>query len=405
MKARVYCLASAKGGSGKTVLCASFAAFLSDLGKKVLVVDVDAATNGLTLLYLSEVNSHRHSIAAAYAGRAPCGIFEPADFSWDIDVVRLPNGVSLIPATFAFSIKTTTSATSLRPALEKLIESARERFDFILLDAQAGADTYSRAAMSTDISHEVVIVSEYDPLSAAGIERMKALLAKELSYARTWILLNKMLPEFVSAFSEFLEVSKYLTPIPWDGDVVRACARRRIPLDLQHGNQFTLAVMQSLKRLLGEGSATEIEEWAEGRASSIREPIEQQYKDAERELKGLLEHKVFLERRSTAAKLRRVVPLAALAVAMSTTISGAALLREATPVSARSILVLLGCLAGMLPLVFLTWRGVGPRSAEREVEEARFSRRLSIVEDRLKKLEVLRNADLQTLVREGQTAR
>ncbi len=53
--AKVICMSSAKGGSGKTVLCATFATALTSLGKRVLIVDSDASTNGLTLMYLKEV--------------------------------------------------------------------------------------------------------------------------------------------------------------------------------------------------------------------------------------------------------------------------------------------------------------------------------------------------------------
>ena len=50
MSARVICFASAKGGSGKTVITATIGSFLAALGKRVLLIDTDAATNGLTLL-------------------------------------------------------------------------------------------------------------------------------------------------------------------------------------------------------------------------------------------------------------------------------------------------------------------------------------------------------------------
>ena len=76
MKAKIYCLASAKGGSGKTVLCASFAAFLAELGRKVLILDVDAATYGLTLLYLNEVNSRKEDGRSCQNNLLSKGLFD-----------------------------------------------------------------------------------------------------------------------------------------------------------------------------------------------------------------------------------------------------------------------------------------------------------------------------------------
>ena len=53
MSANVICFASAKGGAGKTVVTATVGTFLAALGKRVLIIDTDAATNGLTLFYIT----------------------------------------------------------------------------------------------------------------------------------------------------------------------------------------------------------------------------------------------------------------------------------------------------------------------------------------------------------------
>lgn len=405
MKTKVYCLASAKGGSGKTILCASFAAFLADLGKKVLIIDLDAATHGLTLLYLNEVNSYREEIATNNAGDRPHGIFDWGDASPRVkDFIPLPNGVSLLPATLSFSAKkrTPNAEAHLTMSLNMVLGWAKGQFDYVLLDAQAGTDEYAQIAMSKEISHEVVIVSEYDPLSAAGIERLKAVLRDDLLYSRTWVLLNKLLPDFTATFSEFLEVSKYLTPIPWDPDVVRAYARRQLPLDLNYGNPFTLAVMQTLKKLLGDTVASEIDEWAKNRASNIREPIENQYQDAEKELSGLLEEKFFLENQSFRRRLMRIFMVSIIPITLiiiAATLTKYDFLHKSYPLPYAIIMIIGG--VTVLTGFFLSMTKTWAISTGQKVEEARFARQLNIVEDRLNKLEVLRKADLETLVKEG----
>lgn len=392
MNNKIFCLASAKGGSGKTILGASFAAFLSDLGKKVLIVDLDAATYGLTLLYLNEVNSYRIDTAANKIGYSPLGIFDKGQVEWNTDLVQLPNGVSLKPATFTFSIKDSYTDIEFKNLLQSFLRKVEDQFDYILLDAQAGSGSYSRIAIQKDISHEVIIVSEYDPLSEAGIERLKALFRDDLIYSRTWVLLNKLLPEFVTTFSEFFEISKLLTPIPWDADVVRAYSRRTLPLDLTHGNQFTLSVMQTLKKLLGPDLASEIELWAESRASSIREPLEDQYRDAELELKGLFEQKAYFDNKRFIYKAAPVI-----AITLSIILMGINVLDLKLPYS-----ILISILGAMIVVTVLYVYSMGAGfSVGQTVEEARFSRQLSIVDDKLKKLELLRKADLETLVKEG----
>ena len=41
MNSKVMCFASAKGGSGKTILIANIASFLTDIGKKCLIIDIN----------------------------------------------------------------------------------------------------------------------------------------------------------------------------------------------------------------------------------------------------------------------------------------------------------------------------------------------------------------------------
>ena len=388
---KIICMASAKGGSGKTVLTATFAAFLSNLGKRVLMIDTDAATNGLTLLYLKEVLLQ--SEIAIAAGRVPKGVYE-GDGILSPEIVSLPTGADIIPATYAFTNPEHVSLDVFVASLDRTIALARKQYDYIFLDAQAGADEFAQIAMSRHRSDEVVIVSEYDPLSAAGVERLKGLLREDLTYVRTWVLLNKVLPEFVQSFSDFMEVAKYASPIPWDADVVRAYARRRLALDLERGNEFTLAIVQTLRSILGDDIGRELSDWLETRAAALREPIETQYGDAERELEALIRERKFLEYE---AKRRSAIFDMGLAVASLVVAIGVLVPIEAiAPVGKIIALALSGML--IFGAAFIRIKRRTP-SVDTDVREARFKRQEDILQDRLKKLEALRRADVETLLR------
>jgi cellulose biosynthesis protein BcsQ len=283
--ARVICMASAKGGSGKTVITATFGTFLVALNKRVLLIDTDAATNGLSLLFLKEVMM-RGELALS-EGRKPRGIYEVTAADHKVEIVELSSKVHLIPATYGFINTEGKSLPLYEEAIKKVIAELRESYDFIFLDAQAGSDPYAYTAIKRGVSDEVVIVSEYDPMSAAGVERLKGLFREDLTYVRTWVLLNKMLPDFVKSFNDFLEVAKYLSPLPWDADVVKAYARRRVPLDLEEGNEHTLAVMQALKSLIGDEIAGELNAWARKKADIIRRPIIDQFREIDKEFEQL----------------------------------------------------------------------------------------------------------------------
>lgn len=279
MRAEVICLASSKGGSGKTTITATLGTFLSKVGKRVLLIDCDEGTHGLTLMYLAEVNEFRKTSKGEVAG-----VFERfSNLSPEVikaSVVGVSENLDLMPAKHSFSDARDDLDADYFENLHMVVEHARQNYDYVFLDAQAGISDASRLAMNPQVSDTVILVSEYDPMSNAGVERMKAQLPSELDVSRTWVLLNKLLPEFVSKFSEFLTVARFLPPIPWTADVVRAYSRRRLALDFEGGNQFTLAVLSILREVLSGANVEDLELWVGEQAERLREPISEQIQDS-----------------------------------------------------------------------------------------------------------------------------
>ena len=401
MSAKIICMSSPKGGSGKTIITANFCCFLTSMGYKCLIVDCDAATHGMTLLYLNEVTQK------LIAGHGNSGIFDTQPISLDGDLVTIENGIDLLPATYSFKVVPTESNFDIIAELQILLADAKNIYDFIFLDTQAGTDKISRIAMSSEISDEVVIVSEYDPLSAAGVERMKAVLSNELDFTRTWVLLNKMLPEFVEKFSDFLSVAKYLSPIPWNADVVRSYARKQLAIDTEFGNEYTLAIMQCLRSLLGEDFSKDIDKWTDSKAELIRQPIAQQYQDAERELLSLhSENRKTESLRESKARIRSVI----LVLSMMIWFALIFLTFEISDTlkNRSSDIEVFMFAAGMfsVPLVafslFKDYFLFGKKTPEDAVEEARFSRKIGILNERLKQLEALQKADFDTLIKSNE---
>lgn len=402
MPATVICMASAKGGSGKTVLTATFSAFLVALGKRVLMIDTDAATNGLSLMFLKETLVQADT--ALSMGRTAFGIYE-GDPAKHGEIVKTPIGADLLPATYQFKNTELMSIESFEDSLSKAVARFTAEYDFIFLDAQAGSDPFAHLAMSPRYSKQVVIVSEYDPLSAAGVERLKGLFREELTYPRTWILLNKMLPDFVQSFSDFMEVARYASPIPWDADVVRAYARRRLALDLEKGNDFTLAVVQTLRSIIGEQIGTELDAWLDSRAASLREPVETQYRDTERELESLVRDSAHTrERRSRQMFKVQMISVGGFMVFLSVVFLT---FKEVffSYYSKESIWSIFFAILGagaIIPLIFRFVERIKGESVEREVELDRIQRQRQVLQDRLTRLEGLRSADLSTLVKAKQ---
>jgi MinD-like ATPase involved in chromosome partitioning or flagellar assembly len=394
---KIICMASPKGGSGKTVLTATFATFLNALGKKVLIVDTDASTNGLTLMYLKEVMlQSEHAISE---NRKPIGTYELVKDNLEPEIVELSTGVHIIPATYSFINTEEVTLPTFTGSLKSILKSVQEKYDYIFLDAQAGSDNYSHITMKKDISNEVVIVSEYDPLSAAGVERLKALFREDLTYNRTWVLLNKMLPDFVQSFSDFLEVAKYLSPIPWDAEVVKAYARRKLALDLEYGNEFTLAITQTLKSLLGDAIAKELETWTQQKAALIREPIEIQYIDMRKRLDSLRALKYRLEtHQKKKSHLFMLITSISLFAVMLTFAYFFFHDNKATIFESLSPIVIT-----ILSLMFIvtTFDSFKHYFKNRKYTytDDNLIKEIDVLNDKLNKLEALRNAELSTLIK------
>ena len=157
MSAKIICMASAKGGTGKTVLTATFGTFLASLGKKVLLIDTDAATNGLTLLHLKEVAMQNEYAIAA--NRKPSGIYELGKSKDSPEIITLKTGVHLIPATYSFINTENIKLDIYKSSLHTTLLSMKDSYDYIFLDAQAGSDLFAQVSMSKDVSDEVIIVS------------------------------------------------------------------------------------------------------------------------------------------------------------------------------------------------------------------------------------------------------
>ncbi len=317
-RTQIFCMASVKGGSGKTVLAATFATILTAIGKRVLIVDTDAATNGLTLLYMNEVIDHREAFGAEHVA-IPAGTYELAKEDQEPELVPLLDGLSLLPATYSFFDSETANVGSYIDSLRIATQRWREDFDFVFLDAQAGSDGFAHGAIRRDISDQVILVSEYDPLSAAGVERLKALFPDELSYERNWILLNKMLPDIATKYGEFFEVARYLPPITWDADVVRAYARRSLALDLEYGNNFTVAACRTLASMVDPQTEGELEGWLSNKATELRVPIAVQVDDLRSELRVIEEKR---ERLSTQRAILMGILGAAFAALLGGAVSG-----------------------------------------------------------------------------------
>jgi len=337
MTENTLCFISAKGGSGKTVTSSALGTFLAALSFRVLLVDTDAATNGMTLLYLEQLLGRRRQKSAEEPTGA--GLFEAKE-GVTPTLIEINENLHLVPASFTMKDTENTDLTQFEVALRTIFAGVM-KYDFILLDAQAGTDSFAKTAAG--FAEQCVIVSEYDPVSAQGIERLKVLFSKVMDPSTTWTLFNKVLPEFATAIGEGLSIARYLTPVPWDADVVRAFARRDLAINMRMPNPYTLAIAQVAYNLFPDKTGEAIEKWHGSALLTVTEPVEKRLADlqvGERQL----------QRKSAR---RRAVANVFAAIFTMTVIVGAFAILSNNPPSGGEFPVLVFMLS--IGLVFYIW--------------------------------------------------
>ena len=177
---KVIVVASGKGGTGKTMVCANLGATLALEGHKVVVVDMDMGLRNLDL----------------YLGLESNVVY---------DVNDVMNGVCRIkqalikdksfPGLFLMAASPKKPDGEITPLHMKVLCSRlAQRFDYIIVDAPAGIDDgLAIAAGGADMA---LIVTAPNYASARDGEMVRLVL-KELGIEKTAMVINKLNMEFI----------------------------------------------------------------------------------------------------------------------------------------------------------------------------------------------------------------
>jgi chromosome partitioning protein len=159
--ARIVAVANQKGGVGKSTTAVSLGAALAELGKKVLVIDLDPQGNASTGLGIRH-EEREVTVYDVLAAQAPI----------DAAIVPTPiDGLFAIPSTIDLAgaeielVSQFSRELRLRKALEPLREGA---FDFILLDCPPSLGLLTVNALAAAEELIVPIQCEYYALEGLG---------------------------------------------------------------------------------------------------------------------------------------------------------------------------------------------------------------------------------------------
>ena len=150
---------SGKGGTGKTSVCAGVAAALAQMGEKVLCIDCDVGLRNLDIaLGISEIGA--------------LSFLDVCQGGYSVEMAaRHP----VYPSLYFLTAPMNCSADAVDPlAFATMLQKARQKFSYILLDAPAGVEAgFTLAAKFAD---RVMLVTGADPAAIRDAMRAGELL-------------------------------------------------------------------------------------------------------------------------------------------------------------------------------------------------------------------------------------
>lgn len=228
---QTYAIVSGKGGSGKTMVAVAIAQGLASTGAKVLIVDADLGTGGLTYYLTFDTFSHaRVGISdALLKGVDKARLIGEAARSTrkSEEIIGLEN-IRLIPVGDQRRIQDV-PAEIFGGAARSIIENARS-FDVIVFDCRGGIDAQSLAVCA--LCEHIILIVETDATSIKASQHLTDVLAEcGLKSKVSGFILNKAMddPTSIARSANTFFGTNYLGAIPFDIDATRCYIQGKIP--------------------------------------------------------------------------------------------------------------------------------------------------------------------------------
>lgn len=232
----VLAFVSGKGGTGKTSMCAAIATCLAAMDHTVLCIDLDVGLRNLDI-----------ALGLADEGLLPFDRVCAGDYSLE-DLH--PHGK--IPKLFVLTAPVNTLPEDVdKAAFCAFIASAKERFDYILLDAPAGVGELFQ--LSAQCANSAIVVTGADKATLRDGTRAAQLLGG----VPAKILVNRLSPKLLKKTRATIddmmdEISLPLLGLVPEDENVTLSAAVGSPLILKSRKGAALAVLRIARRIAGK---------------------------------------------------------------------------------------------------------------------------------------------------------
>jgi MinD-like ATPase involved in chromosome partitioning or flagellar assembly len=243
-------IVSGKGGSGKTMIAATLAKILDDEGKKVLLVDADFATGGLTYYMglktvrnistgLTNFIKHEKELDKEFISGKTQKMFDfhSSHFVGVGDHRRLYKYID---------------HQNLQQTIAQFLKLSSDICDVVLIDCRGGIDEESISVCSQ--VEKVLIVAETDTTSFQATQHLvDVLYDNDLSEKLSGFIINKVFddPSAMARSGTAAFKTQYLASIPFDLDATRSFLIGEIPkLNTLFAKQVRFALSKAYPELI-----------------------------------------------------------------------------------------------------------------------------------------------------------
>ncbi len=269
----VIAFVSPKGGTGKTIISATAAYLLAMVGKKVIAIDADFSTRGLSLYLLGSVHDvdvqDENCLAEIVLKNISTSKIEPRHIirgSAQINLILSNQDLWRGGRPDGDFTSTDVSIDKYLKRFRELCDVFRQQYDYVIIDTRGGYDFSS--AIPAVIADRYVLVLEADKVSVDQVQGFqKAIsefaLSNKLIAKFSGFIVNKVtFPPENTTFSEGLKGlfgARTIGVIPADYDCIRAYQMKEIPNEKYLFSDFAYYAFRTIEELV----APEIN-WGEG---------------------------------------------------------------------------------------------------------------------------------------------
>ena len=156
MKTKIVCIASHKGGVGKTTSAATLGSLLSSKGERTLLVDLDAQRN-LTSTFIGATSKPEETLLDAFCGRCA------------LPVVNVRKNLDIVPSALDMGALDTVIAGRIQREviLRQLLAPVVNQYEWILLDCPSQMGLVTVNAFTA--ANSLIVPISCDAYAAEGL--------------------------------------------------------------------------------------------------------------------------------------------------------------------------------------------------------------------------------------------